>query len=299
MFQCNVITNASLQNRSEWKQGSHVTFSSLRNCVLEKDEPPTYSVKYVLSGTEHYFIDGKKHSVSAGEFLVVNKDRRLDAVVKSQKEVKGFCIHVGALLIQEIFTMQTLSDSQLLNDPASAEKAPEMRELIYAVQENSIGLYLQRLVQLFNEQSGALNVTEEDFFHHIACGLFQLQNRLPAAEKLVTRNSVQQELQKRLQLAKTIMDEGCSENINVDFVAQQAMLSTSHFFRLFKKAYKISPYQYLQQKRLKNAHEALLRGGESITQTAFRFGFADAAAFNKAYKKQHGLSPLKTLQLYR
>jgi transcriptional regulator GlxA family with amidase domain len=68
-------------------------------------------------------------------------------------------------------------------------------------------------------------------------------------------------------------------------------LSKFHLLRYFKNAFQITPYQFAIQCRLESSLELLKIQSLSIEEVALKVGFADAAAFSKAFKQSFGASP--------
>jgi AraC-like DNA-binding protein len=135
----------------------------------------------------------------------------------------------------------------------------------------------------------------QEFYHCISQQLVAIQNSINPCRKLATRNVVQKELLQRLSKAKQFIDEMEMDALCIDAIAQQTLLSPSHFYRLFRQVYRQSPYHYHLCKRLEKAHRELLTGSVNVTETAIKFGFADIASFSKAYKKQYNVAPTKTI----
>ncbi len=69
-----------------------------------------------------------------------------------------------------------------------------------------------------------------------------------------------------------------------------AGLSPSHLCRSFKKAYRMTPTQYLIQLRLTHAR-SLISSGRPIAEAALAVGIRDANYFARLFRKNHGLSP--------
>jgi AraC-like DNA-binding protein len=92
------------------------------------------------------------------------------------------------------------------------------------------------------------------------------------------------------------MDAEKNETLNIEWVAREAMLSSSHFFRSFKKSYGISPYQYFFQKKMRRAAHLLCKRNMTATEVALECGFPDLASFSKAFKKVYQKSPKQFLQ---
>jgi AraC-like DNA-binding protein len=67
--------------------------------------------------------------------------------------------------------------------------------------------------------------------------------------------------------------------------------SEFHFSRAFSAVFALSPYAYMLQQRLHEAHRLLVLGGRPVAEVALDSGFNDAATFSRAFKRQHGRPP--------
>ncbi|HQE93088.1 MAG TPA: helix-turn-helix domain-containing protein [Anaerolineae bacterium] len=74
-------------------------------------------------------------------------------------------------------------------------------------------------------------------------------------------------------------------------VAQAVGVSENHLTRIFGRELGLSPWDYLNRYRIKQAKELLLRTSDSITAVALRVGFDDPAYFSRVFRKQVGISP--------
>ena len=82
-----------------------------------------------------------------------------------------------------------------------------------------------------------------------------------------------------------------TENLSVDTICSQLLLSRNLLFSTVKKETGMTPGQYVQAKRLERAQE-LLRGQEhSIAEIAELCGISDYNYFSRVFKKEFGVSP--------
>jgi len=86
-----------------------------------------------------------------------------------------------------------------------------------------------------------------------------------------------------------------AEKIQLEDIADAAMLSPSHFQRIFKKTMNLSPNDYLTKYRLTKAKELLLTTNQSITDVSLNCGFESNAYFSYIFKKE----VLSTPSIYR
>lgn len=82
-----------------------------------------------------------------------------------------------------------------------------------------------------------------------------------------------------------------AETIELDTLAAQCSLSTSHFIRSFKKNLNCTPHEYLLSYRLKQAKQLLVTTSRSVEQIAEQCGFNSASHFARAFRKSNGMSP--------
>jgi AraC family transcriptional regulator len=85
--------------------------------------------------------------------------------------------------------------------------------------------------------------------------------------------------------------ENYSKPINLENMAKQAGLSTSHFARLFKEVIGKSPYQFVMSYRVEQAKKKLRDDSHSIIDVSLSSGFADQAHFSRVFKQIEGQTP--------
>jgi transcriptional regulator GlxA family with amidase domain len=61
------------------------------------------------------------------------------------------------------------------------------------------------------------------------------------------------EVYKKIVTAKVYIDDNFRESLDLDRLSREACLSRYHFHRLFTRIYKVTPHQYLAQKRIGQA----------------------------------------------
>ena len=99
------------------------------------------------------------------------------------------------------------------------------------------------------------------------------------------------DLYQRIVTAKVYIDDNFQEAIDLDKMASQACLSRFHFHRLFTKVYKITPHQYVTQKRIDKAKALLHNDYISITEVCNEVGFESIGSFSILFKKEIGFAP--------
>jgi AraC family transcriptional regulator len=76
-------------------------------------------------------------------------------------------------------------------------------------------------------------------------------------------------------------------------LAREAGLSPYHFLRTFERLTGITPHQYVRRARLRDAASRLAAEREKVLDIALDCGFGDVSNFNRAFRAEFGVNPLK------
>lgn len=80
------------------------------------------------------------------------------------------------------------------------------------------------------------------------------------------------------------------EDFSIDKLSEMAMLSKFYFQRLFYKLVGVTVMEYVKLRRVAKASEDI-KGGEKITDIAFRYGFNSLETFIRSFKSTYQLTP--------
>ncbi|QOG16496.1 MULTISPECIES: helix-turn-helix transcriptional regulator [Bradyrhizobium] len=100
----------------------------------------------------------------------------------------------------------------------------------------------------------------------------------------------------RLQSVKERMDADLAYPWSIDELARSAGLSRRSFNQKFQMAYGVSAIDYLRGQRLDAARALLIRQRLSVTEAAYRVGYAHPANFATAFRRRFGYSPSRCQQ---
>lgn len=81
-----------------------------------------------------------------------------------------------------------------------------------------------------------------------------------------------------------------TEIMSVSQIAQTFHISRSTLSRWFKQYIKLSPIDFIQEKKLAYA-KTLLQSGKSVTEAGYTAGFCDSAYFILRFKNKFGITP--------
>jgi AraC family transcriptional regulator len=84
-----------------------------------------------------------------------------------------------------------------------------------------------------------------------------------------------------------------ASTISVTELAGLMLMSPSHFARVFKMSFGVTPYRYVMQERIEGARGMLASGDVSASQVGTALGFASQSHFVKVFRQFTGVTPKK------
>ncbi|NLL72364.1 MAG: AraC family transcriptional regulator [Clostridiales bacterium] len=111
--------------------------------------------------------------------------------------------------------------------------------------------------------------------------------------------SKQREYIEKFNIIFDYINENYMEEISLETIANVAGFSKYHFSRLFKQFTDMSFYDYLNQRRVKEAEKLLLNPTLSITEVAMGSGFSSISTFNRVFKSFKECTPTEFRNLYQ
>jgi AraC family transcriptional regulator len=264
-----------------------IRFSNITN--IEAEMPFTgLGVKYVASGEEIYYANGKKYIVKEGEYIIGNDFTSSIVNINTKEPVQGLCIDISSQIISEVAQYHDLNGADLkeflLSDQFFVNK--------YNTKNTSLGYTLKEINKKIISGKISNDLQENELFYSVAESIINDQrfvfDHLSKMDfkKIVTN----EEVFRSVMHAKSFMEEHITENLSLEQICSEAGISKYHFVRVFKNTFGISPYQYQKRKRLDHARIELMKG-TSVLETALLFGYADVPTFSKAFKQALGKSP--------
>lgn len=244
------------------------------------------SVKMVLSGNENYKVDGRHYSLDLKRFLIVDNNNRVEINIDADRDVKGVCIFPNKDLLNEVAKTRISSHESLLNNPFENYEIGLVHNQ-FRYKENRTGRFLKQYVPAIIQLKKQSEVIDfDDFYAGLAECMIDDQLALQGKLKnvLTAKMATKEELYRRVANAKDYIDDNYTQKISLDDLVQEAFLSKYHFSRTFKAMFRLSPYQYLLQLRLKHARK-LLSLDYSYNEVSTLIGFSDGKNLRKAIQK--------------
>ncbi|MCJ8298843.1 MAG: AraC family transcriptional regulator [Pseudomonadales bacterium] len=231
---------------------------------------------YIESGTETITsADNEIHQLKSGSAILLPRGANLHSdFVQSTEQLRAYLLFFDNQLISEF----------LSNFKAVAKPGNQSVGLFKLHCKNSLELYFNSLQQLHQQKvcsPALLKLKLLELLH-----LIYLQ-----APSLVDALAQKAHGKKNKRNLQRLLDNNQVLNLSISDMANLSGWSLSSFSRDFKALYKMPPKQWLQQRRMSQAHQLLLDTDQSVTDVALTLGFENISHFIKLFKQQYQVTP--------
>ncbi len=207
------------------------------------------SIKCVARGTEQYFVDRRRITVSDDTYLVLNEGRTYGSLLSAPHPSYSFAIFFRPGLAAEVAGDLPRTTAQALDDGAAGRAAPlEFAETLRC--HDSLVSPVLRLIQREIAAGARDEGWLEEQCQFLAARLIRAQH--PPVAQNATRGA-QTELLRRLQRSADFMHAHLADEVTLERIAAAANLSRFHFLRLFTREYGCTPMAYLRTLRVRRA----------------------------------------------
>ena len=113
----------------------------------------------------------------------------------------------------------------------------------------------------------------------------------PTAENGDGKNSAYALHAGGIERAIDFMDKNFAGAVTLEEIAREAYMPRTYFCAVFKKLNGMTPWQYINIRRIDEALALLKHSDDTVLKIAVRCGFNNTANFNRIFKKITGLTP--------
>jgi len=229
---------------------------------------------YVADGKATITLNQNVFQVEKGNLLLINKGMA-HAIESSLEEPSDiWCCLMGNVEFQ---------DSEEDHHFASVAKSGEF--------QNFINQTMRRLYD-FSYQKGA---AAQEICNHLSTCLVVL------FRQLLLESNLSYEVKNPTFAQKVLVyiNENYEKRIDLQHLSEVFYTSASHISREFKREYKISPINYLIDKRLSEAKWQLINTNETVYSIAERVGYDNYYYFSKLFHQRIGFLPTEYREKYK
>lgn len=101
---------------------------------------------------------------------------------------------------------------------------------------------------------------------------------------------------RRLRALRDFLDSGAADGLTLSAIGRQVGMSAAYLQRHFPQVAGTSVIDYLRQRRLLRARDALERGEVDVAAAAHLAGYTSAANFATAFRRRFGITPRQARQ---
>jgi AraC family transcriptional regulator len=252
----------------------------------------TFSVKMVLKGREHFFVDRRRLTVTDETYLVLNEGREYSSVLEGLEAAFSFCIFFRPGMAAQVAQAARLNVGQALDAGEHLDDAPQVE-----ISENlrphdktvsPVLRYIRRHVELGVDDPAWY---EEQFNFLLGRILRSEQDGAKLPERInCVRTAKRKELMKRLGWASDFMHSNLHRELALADIAAAARLSQYHFLRLFRQVHGMTPMSYLRAQRTRRALALLENTQLEINEIAQQVGLSRLALW-RSVRDAHGRGP--------
>jgi AraC family transcriptional regulator len=249
------------------------------------------SIKACWGGTERYFVDNRTLNVDDDSYLILNDRRTYASSLRSDRPVRSFSIFFQPGFAEEVLGGMLTPQDRILDRCIEPERrsvefaehlrrhdrlvTPVLRYIAFHVDKgiDDEAWYEEQLSFLLERMLGSHRMTA------------QAMQSLPAS-----RSAKRLELYRRLSWGRDFIHSNYHRSITIDDMARAACLSKFHFIRLFHALEGVTPYRYLQQKRVAAAQRLLANTQLSHVEIADQVGFDHRSTMFRHMRRVTGRS---------
>ena len=234
--------------------------------TYRKNGRSDYQIVYIASGKTHFFFDGVKQVIPAGNVVLFRPGEPQIYKYYGDDQPEVFWVHFTGFEIESCLREYNLWDKRVISVTPSSNWKHLFRHMIQelqlckAIYPELLVAYLKELLLLLHRQVLESNLTNK--------------KSNPAIEQAIR-----------------FFNENYASDIHMNEYAEEHHLSISWFTRCFKQYTGLPPTQYLLSLRIQNAQSLLENSTYNISEIASMVGFHDPLYFSRLFKKQLGVSP--------
>lgn len=247
--------------------GTPVGFPAHRHMEIE--------LSYCVEGSFCIIVEKKRHSVHAGDLVVVAPMAAHEPLASEEKGGKRLTVMVGPAMLGELFGLFTAvrPEGTVVHLRTCGQK--EAAELEKVLVETA---------GLLSGQETFGNLLVKGNVFRMSGLLLQMLSQREGSDRIAKALSSTEKIEKSLEL----IHEHFRERLDIDYVSRLCGYGKSNFCKIFKSIVGDTFHNVLNAYRVQIACMHLENGDMPIEEIACQVGFADVKSFCRVFKKVTG-----------
>lgn len=233
--------------------------------MIERQCSSLTSLEYIVDGDGTLEIDGKIYHPKKGDVFLLTKGSRHKYYSEKENPWHKYFISFYGPVADMLIENYINKDTYLFKNCMCEKNFTHIFDIAFSNDEPSKiqSLLCVEVFKLFNFIFDSTIIENEDF-----------------ADKI-----------------KRYIENHISEEFSLENLCNDMNYSKNHIINMFSQKFKITPYQYYKQCKIKLAKEYLVNTKMTVKEISNALSFADQQYFSYSFKKETGYSPKKYRQL--
>jgi len=248
---------------------------------LSREKIYNFDLLAVFEGELFIWEDGIKYEVKAGEFLILEPNKKHYGYKPVAEETNFYWCHFDSPAPYKVTADRQSHFYVDMHDVKRVHllSVPKFGKLQNA---QTIEKLLEKVASFFTYTNSTYKLEQQILFHQI---LLQLATQ--------NKSSTTAQVVKIAEETIQFLEQHVKEDVTYRMLSQHLHLSSAYITRCMKKTYGCTPLEYLQQIRMDTARNLLESTTYTMDEVARFCGFNTLSYFSKTFAQIHGISPLK------
>lgn len=246
-----------------------------------------------LRGASQCTVDGETRIIREDTYFISNRSQPYTFAVGKGESAETFNIHFGEHFVESVYNALFTPIGQTL-DRGDRQDVSELHffNRLYR-RDAEFDRVIQWMLRSYQQDGFNKLLFDEQLFCLLGLLVKEDRSVRAAIDALPTvRRSTREELYRRLSRSVDLIHSIFPAPVDLAEIAGAAYLSKFHFLRLFKQAYGVSPYQYIQELRVAKARQLLSGTTMAVAEIAAFLGFDNPQSFSRLFFQRMGMYPV-------
>ena len=242
-----------------------------------------YEIVYVYSGKGTFFIDDIFYDMKQGDVFLIPNNIIHRAMPDKEEPVTSTIIFFSPTLLYNVLLDDSFSYLNLFEMAAKIKHYKISLQLEHQkkIEEQLLNIFQETIKNELGSRHASLLIV-----HQIILELYRAH--IDNKQHIVESNTYGPDWIKEILV---YINNNLSHPLTLTELANEALVSTSHFSRVFKQTTGMGLTVYLNHKRAIKAKELLLKTNQKVSFIAEMCGFESITHFHRIFKKYMEMTP--------
>ncbi len=240
-----------------------------------------YEIYYLYKGERKYFIHDQMYHLKKGDLVIIPPNTSHASFNCENSQYERFLINVDTRYIQDC--------------------AKQFNEIdFFEFNTNNLFVFSftpDEQICIENIFNNIFNLSASGDFSrsHMQISVMQILFHIYLKQRISQKGNPSQPtpISNTLSTIMSYIQHNYEQSLTLESIATANFISPSYLSRIFKESIGISPINYVNSIRIKEAKLLLSNSDKSITHIAHAVGFNSNTHFGRIFKASTGLSPLQ------